>query len=43
LIKSRREELEKALSEQKGKIDIKMRGKIFDVLKKEFGDYELSF
>jgi len=41
LEKSSKEEFEKALMDQKGKTSIKTSGKIFDILKKELGDFEI--
>ncbi|MEM4625745.1 MAG: nucleotidyltransferase domain-containing protein [Candidatus Pacearchaeota archaeon] len=35
------EELEKATSEQKGKSQLKAKSKIFDLIKKELGDFEI--
>jgi hypothetical protein len=43
LVSSTREEFEKALSENKGKIGAKVDGKIFLILEKELGKFEISF
>ena len=39
--KSSKEEFDKALLEQKGKLQTKIGGKLFEVLKKELGEFEL--
>ncbi|MFH1307556.1 MAG: nucleotidyltransferase domain-containing protein [archaeon] len=43
LVDSNEEELKKALTEQKDKMIIKSTSKIFEVLKKELGDFEIIF
>jgi hypothetical protein len=40
---SSREELEKAIQEQKGKLKTSASGKVFQVLRKELGDFEITF
>ncbi|HRZ85269.1 MAG TPA: nucleotidyltransferase domain-containing protein [Candidatus Paceibacterota bacterium] len=35
------ESLNKAISEQKGKVQLKFSGKLFEILKKELGDFEI--
>ncbi|MEK6888645.1 MAG: nucleotidyltransferase domain-containing protein [Nanoarchaeota archaeon] len=42
-VKSDKKELEKALEENKGKLKTKLSGEIFNVLKKELGDFEVEF
>lgn len=41
-VNSTKEEFEKALSENKGKLTTKISGEVFEVLKKEFGKFEIS-
>lgn len=41
-IASTKEEFEKALAENKGKLTTKISGEVFEVLKKEFGKFEIS-
>lgn len=43
LVDTSKEELEKAMSDNKGKLSTKVSHDVFDVLKKEFGDFEISF
>lgn len=42
LVKSSKEEFEKALNDNKGKLITKVSNHVFDILKREFGDFELS-
>ncbi|MFA5992820.1 MAG: nucleotidyltransferase domain-containing protein [Candidatus Pacearchaeota archaeon] len=37
------EELNKAVAEQKGKVQVKTNNKVFDILRKELGDFEIIF
>jgi predicted nucleotidyltransferase len=43
LVESNREEFETAFKERKGKLSVKVPQKVFDVLKKELGDFEIVF
>ncbi len=43
LMNSNKEELEKALQENKGKLSTKISGKIFEILTKELGHFEVEF
>jgi predicted nucleotidyltransferase len=43
LVPSTREELEKALQENKGKLSTKISGEIFHILEKELGKFDITF
>jgi predicted nucleotidyltransferase len=41
LVDSNREEFEKVFNDEKGKVSSKVSGKVFDLLKKNFGEFEI--
>ena len=43
LLDSNREELEKALAETKDKMKGKLSSEVLEVLRKEFGEFEIGF